>query len=469
MKKITQFIIMAGLVTGLSSCEKYLDVNTNPNAATKPPIKGLLSRVTYDAAQNVFRVSNITSYYVQYLSSPNAASPADTYEPIDASGTWTELYDNMSDAYDLHQLGVENGSTQYQGVAKVLQAMDLIHVHDLWGAAPFSNAFTGASVAPTYDNAETIYASILKLLDDGIALLGQTPAGTTLPTDNSDLIHNGNVASWVRTAHALKARMLNRVSKTTNYNASAVLAEVEAAYTAPGQDAAIRTFDVRNPWCQVAVNNQALLLDGWLSEQLIDAMNGKSFGIFDKRLEKMTDPTKFGDYRGTPNGRGRSGSGINNEECYINTTGYYSSTGSPLYIASLEEVRFIEAEAALRAGNRERAYAAYLKGIRESFDKMGVAAADRDAYLNDASVAVGSDALTLELIFKEKYKALFLSPETWSDARRADYQYKDFGLPLNASTSAFVRRLVYPTVETSRNGANAPDITDVTSRLWWDR
>ena len=73
----------------------------------------------------------------------------------------------------------------------------------------------------------------------------------------------------------------------------------------------------------------------------------------------------------------------------------------------------------------------------------------RDAYINDTSVSVGEANLTLALIFKEKYKALFLMPVTWDDARRFDYAYKGFQLPLNVVTSTFIRRLVYPTVETA--------------------
>ena len=49
----------------LGSCEKYLDVNTNPNAATRPPLDGLLLSTTQNTGMNVYRVSDITSYYVQ--------------------------------------------------------------------------------------------------------------------------------------------------------------------------------------------------------------------------------------------------------------------------------------------------------------------------------------------------------------------------------------------------------------------
>ena len=463
--KIIFFVFILG---SLASCKKFLDVNENPNSATKAPINGLLARTTQGVALNVFRVSNITSYYVQYLASPNAASAADVFEPIDASNTWTNLYDNMTDAYDLQNMAAEAGATQYQGVAKVLMAMDLQQVHDLWGSGPYSAAFTGSNLTPAYDDAQTIYNTILQLLDDGIGLI-QQPGSKLKLSANSDFIHKADTAAWIRTTHALKARMLNRVSGTQQYDAAAVLSEVEKAYTQPGQDASISAFDVRNPWNGVAVNNNALILDGWLSNTVIDAFNGNTYGLFDPRIRQLTDTTKFGDYRGTRNGQGRgSGSGITREQTYINLTGFYSSPNSPLYIITYEEVKFIEAEAAFRLGNTARAYAAYMEGIAANMNKLGISDTEKNAYINDASVAVGESNLTLSHIFKEKYKALFLSPETWSDARRFNYDYKNFTLPVNAATSEFVRRLVYPTVELSRNAANVPSVNSVTQRLWWN-
>lgn len=472
MKLITRYIIIL-LVTGFAvSCKKFLDVNNNPNSPTIPPINGLLTRVTQNAALNVFRAANITSYYTQYLASPNPASPTDVYEPIDASGTWTSLYDNMTDIYDLDKMAEERGATQYQGVAKILMAMDLHLVHNLWGAAPYSDAFAGINLTPVYDDAQTIFQTVLNLLDEGIALLGQGGSTSTIPTgatNNPDLIHKGSTAAWIRTAHALKARLLNQLSETGQYNPANIFTELAAAYTSNAQDAFITTFSVRNPWNQVALNNQNLLLDGWLSEQYVDAMDGTTYGIADPRLPRTASLTRFSDYRGTPNGRGRIGSGTTQDESYVSLTGYYSSTGSPLFIITYDELKFIEAEAAFRSNDLPRAYNAYLAGITANMNKMGVPAAERDAYINDPSVSVGAGNITLALIFKEKYKAMFLMPVTWDDARRFNYQYDDFDLPMNAVISSFVRRLVYPSVETSRNGGNVPTVGGVDQRLWWDQ
>ncbi len=472
MKILTRYIVAFVLLGCISSCKKFLDVNTNPNAPTTPPINGLLARVTQNAALNVYRVSNVTSYYVQYLASPNPASPTDVYEPIDASGTWTSLYDNMTDAYDLEKLAADQGATQYQGVAKILQAMDLSLVHTLWGAAPYTTAFSSETLTPSYDDAETIFQRTLTLLDEGLALLAQGNSTRTIPTaaaGNPDMIHKGVTAAWVRTAHALKARLLNQLSDTPGYSAANIFTELAAAYTSNAHDAFITTFSVRNPWNQVALNNQNLLLDGWLSEYYVDLMDGTSLTVVDPRLPLTASLTQFNDYRGTRNGKGRTGSGTTKDESYVSLTGYYSSPNSPLFIITYDELKFIEAEAALRSNDRPRAYDAYEDAITANMTKMGVAGSDITDYLAEPSVGVGQANLTLEDIFREKYKAMFLMPVTWDDARRSEYDYPGFQLPLNVVTNSFVRRLVYPSIELSRNNANVPNVTGNTQNLWWDQ
>ncbi|MEJ7588353.1 MAG: SusD/RagB family nutrient-binding outer membrane lipoprotein [Ferruginibacter sp.] len=466
--KLLRYLFIFTLLIFVSSCKKYLDVNQNPNAATKPPINGLLIGTTQNTALNVFQVADITSYYVQYLANTSLAGATDTYEPIDASTTWTLLYSNMTDIYDLQKIAAEQGALKYQGVAKIMMAMNLQLVHNLWGDAPYSNAFEGETLTPTYDNAEAIFDTCLSLLDEGIALLSSTQ--TTIDLNSSaDLIHHGDAAAWIKTAHALKARLLNQLSETPAYDPAAITAELAAAYTSSADDAFITTFDVRNPWNQEAVDNAALNLNGWLSSNYVNAMNGTTYGIFDPRLPFTASLTKFGDYRGTRNGGDRVGTGTNMEESYISLTGYYSGTSSPLYITRYEEMKFIEAEVAFRANDLPKAYASYLAGITANMNNIGVMADARDTYINHPSVSIGAANLSLALIMKEKYKALFLSPVTWDDARRFDYQYQGFQLPLNASTTTFIRRLVYPTVETGRNSENTPSVTDVTQRLWWDQ
>jgi hypothetical protein len=103
-------------------------------------------------------------------------------------------------------------------------------------------------------------------------------------------------------------------------------------------------------------------------------------------------------------------------------------------------------------------------------EKLGVDPADIDAYWNEPSVSVGEGNLTIDEIMKEKYIATLLNPETWNDARRFDYGYVGFELPVNHSSDAegdFLRTVRPPDSERDRNEANIPSIS-LQQRVFWD-
>lgn len=456
------------LLLTLTGCDKYLDVNTDPNRPTAPPINGLLATVTQQSALNVFRTGNTASYYVQYLASPNGASPTDVYDRLDFSGSWRSLYDNMADISDLEMLANTAGSSEHLGVAKILKALNMSMVYPMFGSAPYTQAFTGENYTPTYDSEESIHNVCITLLDEGIAELRKTNSALRLGT-TQDFIHGGNRTAWIRTAFALKARLLNRVSKKSSYSAAAVLSAVDSAYTSNEKDAALRTFAVRNPWASVARNNAALVLDGWISDNLVKAMDGSRKGVMDPRLTLYTDTTRFGDFRGTPNGRGRIGTGTTRDESYLTTNDYYSSDNAPLFVITYEEIKMIEAEAALRANNRTRAYNAYNMAIMAHMTKVGVSDANRTTYMSNAAIAVGEAGLTLPIIFREKYLLMFLHPESWVDARRFDFAYPGFTLPIGALLTEPIRRVDWPDSERQRNTNNVPAVPVLSEKLWFDR
>ncbi len=463
-----QIIFSACIILMLGSCKKYLDINENPNAALQPPINGLLANVTNSSAVNVWRIADWTSYYTQYLASPSASSTIDTYDDVNASGAWNGCYNVMTDLYDMRTFAAEKGLNAYIGVADILMALQINMLTNVWGDVPYSDAFLGVdNINPKFEDQKALYDTCLKLLDLGIAAFQQPDADGELDA-SSDFIHAGDAGAWIKTAHALKARMLNQVSKTADYNADAVLSELAQAYSGNEDDAQITAFDGANPWEVEAYNNSVLLLDGWLSAYFVNATNGVIYGVFDPRLPLVTNVTKFGDYRGTVNGQGGMGDPSDPSQCYLTVGKWYSSESSPLQIITNAECKFMEAEAEFRKGNDADAYDAYMAGITAHMQKLGVADTAIQRYTSDPRVDVGAENLTLALIMKEKYVACFLSPVTWDDMRRTDYNYKDFSLPKNAVLSTFIRRLNYPADEISTNGSNIPTV-QLTDPLWWDQ
>ena len=468
LKKIS--IFMLSLVF-LASCEDYLDINDDPNNPTNAPMSGLLTQTSFETGDNVQNVGSVTSFYVQYLASPNPASSTDVMEPVPYDQTWFELYDVMTDLSDLEVLAEENNATHYLGIARILKAINLGLTVDMWGSIPYSDAFFAQDIRPVYDSDSELYGEIISLLDNGISLLSQPNGNESFEPENDDFIYGGDVDLWVKAAHALKARYLLHQSETSGYNPSSVLSEVSSGFTSADDNATVEYFDVQiNPWAQVAINNSNLLLGGWISEQLVEAMDGTTFGVVDPRMPYMFGTTDEGEFVGTENGAGRGDAPEQGARSTLVEGTYYSSRLSPVEIITYYEQKFIEAEAALGT-NAARAYDAYLEGIRSHMETIGVESDEIDAYLAAPEVAVGAGNLTRDLILKEKYIALFLNPETWNDARRYNYQYEDMTVPANLNPDLngnYARRVVYPESETQRNGANVPDVT-MLDRIWWDQ
>ncbi|HEX6983234.1 MAG TPA: SusD/RagB family nutrient-binding outer membrane lipoprotein [Balneolaceae bacterium] len=457
------FVLAAG-------CSDYLNINTDPNNPTEAPLSGLMTNVTFETSQGVYSLGSITSYYVQYLASPNPASPTDIQDAVSYGDTWFTFYDVLTDLAVLRQKAKEEGATEYLGVAKILTALNLATVVDVWGDVPYSEAFFVETLTPAYDDDQQLYNTIFELLDGGIADL--QAGNSTVDLGEDDFIYQGDTDKWLRLGYMLKARYLNHLSKTANYDAVAVLAAVDNGFLNNDDDAQVNYFEAyRNPWANVAIDNAGLVLGGWLSEQVVNHMNGTTYGVFDPRIEAFTDTTDSGTYVGTRNGDGRGDAPPAGARSVLTVNTFYAAETAPILIATYAEQKFIEAEAAFRANQQTRAYNAYLAGIEAHMDKMGVDEAAKDAYLTDPAVAVGAANLTLDHIFKEKYTAMFLHPEAWVDARRYDYQYQGMEVPENLNPQLdgqFIRRLRYPDSETQRNSENVPDVT-LLDRIWWDQ
>ncbi len=466
-KLIILILLLAGI--WMVGCEKYLDINEDPNGVADPSEPPLLASVTNSTGLNVFRVMNMTGNYVQYLASSSKGSDYDIYRDINGSSTWNNLYATMNNLWVIRQKAEAKNMPGYAGVADILTAFNLSMLINTWGDAPYSESFSGEFLNPKYDDQKALYDTCLHLLDAGIATLN-TVAGKDVLDASSDFIYGGNIDKWIKTGYALKARLLNLVSKTDQYEPQKVLDALSHAYTGNEDDAQVTQFDGGNPWYNVGLSNAALVLGGWLSSYVIDAMNGKIYGVFDPRLPLVTDTTEDGNYRGTPNGKGFQGpTNTEHYECYLDPGKWYSSPASPLELITYSECEFTRAEANFRLGNKKEAYSAYLSGIKANMKKLDVMQDSIDYYLNNPKVGVGENNITLQLIMKEKYVACFLMTVTWDDMRRTDYNYKDFKLPFQAALPDFIRRVNYPDDEKSRNGKNVPSGIKLDDHLWWDK
>lgn len=474
MKRALLFLAVFGFA--LVGCDGDLLVdNTNPNATTEPSMSGLLSNTILSTSNTTQGAASVTSYYVQHLASPSGSS-VDRHFESRFGGTWSGIYGLLSDTEALIEKAEAEDSPHYAGVAQIIQAYNLGLATDLWGDIPYQEALQAdeGETTPAYDSQEQVYEEIQTLLSDARDNLD---AESRSSPGSDDFVYGGDLEKWRKASWALEARYLNHLTKKSDYDPQAVLSAVGNAFERNADDAQMNYENdpSNNPWHNVYLNQEGGILGGHLSEQLVKEMDGSFYGVFDPRLQvAITDSTETeGDdpplYAGNRNGAG-SGDFYNHLE-----PKYYASENAPILWITYAEMKFIEAEAALRDGNSGRAYTAYMEGIRAHMDKVGVSESERDAYMNDPAVDVGEDNLTLDEVFKEKNVALFLSPEAWVDHRRHDYDYPDFEPPIdqnplfqNSQDTDHIRRVLYPLSEIERNRSNVPEV-ELDQFLWWDQ
>lgn len=488
-------IAIIAMIFLFSGCDDFLGDNVDPNKVALEDLapSDLLPTSIYSTSQAHYSIAFGICQYSQQIAS--YFSPGiDTQEETQLAGGWSTIYlGSLSDIKALTTLADRDNSTYYNGIAKILKATNLGLATDQWGAIPSSGATMGEEdFTPSYDSQEEVYDQINTLLDDAITILSGTDAsGLTVGED--DLIYNGNIDQWIRAAHALKVRYAMHLTEIDQSQAVATaLQHIPDAFQGNADDYQLM-YNTRifNPWHSgVALANNTGNLSVLLSDQLVSLMDGTEFPFsaitVDPRLELISSINELTetDYVGAVNGTGGAAADGTSATADFGVNDFYSSQTAPLIMMSYSELKFLEAEAlflqnggtSTSAGAPAAAYDAYLEGISSNMDKVGVAPADRDAYLADASVAVGANNLTLAHIMREKFIATFLNPESFVDLRRYDFDpdvFTGLALPENHNedlNGEWVRRAQYPSSEQTRNGAEVEKVMQsISTGVWWDQ
>ncbi|RTQ46563.1 SusD/RagB family nutrient-binding outer membrane lipoprotein [Hymenobacter gummosus] len=515
MKK---YLLLLGLLLGggaLTSCEDFLNVNTDPNNPVSSTPNFLLPGGISQAFQQQMFTSLTTAYITQYVVRRTPAASTDQYYFTTGNSTNTFNYLYFYAAGNLNATiaaAQQEGSPYYVGAAKITLAMSLAHATDMLGDVPYSEAFQGAAnYTPKYDPQEQVYQTIFRLLDEGIAEMQKPssanlrPLYLTTPSISGDILYRGDTQKWIRLANSLKARQLNHLTKKSSYNPTAVLAAVDAGFQGTADDAQLQ-FETPVPPVTGSTNifgtTRANFATGTYSLNLLRYLNGNIAnatypGVVDPRLPVMANTASQGANPGTAGGTTIGGVADFYYSWYARDLGYFETV-------TYHELKFIEAEAALKAGNRSRAFTAYRQGIEAhirkisgggTFSSQGISVTfplitqgQIDAYLASPAVAQTAADLTEKRIMEQKYIAMFLNPESWSDMRRYDFRsdiYVNYAYPAGANPilnpvptdptqRKFPRRLAPPQTETLYNpravdaaGGNRPDY--VTIPVWWDQ
>lgn len=459
---MSAFLGVAVLAMSTTGCKKYFEdyVASPNNPSTVTPALLLASVEVSTFATFGGQLARQGAVMIQHMAGTEVGSQSieiANYNITELTNTneWDAIYTGaiMNANIILREHGA--GNPYYRGIAKVLIAMNAGLATDLWGDIPFSEAALGQSgnLNPKYDSQEAVIQQIQDMLDDAISDLSADLADNKLVPTTDDFIYGGDVEAWKKAAYALKARYANRLSqRNAAGSATAALAAVANGFTGSGDDCNMIFGDGNslNQWYAYEQSRGGYLK---VSKTFVDALDAKS----DPRLPVFVAADVNGNITGTPP-----------DDVTVTTSSYvgayYATASASIPLLSYVEQKFIEAEAQLRAGNAAGAATAHNDAVKASILQVTGAA---DATYEAANASETAASITLEKIMYEKWVALFIQCEAYTDWRRT-------GVPsltpnANGNTPTIPVRFIYPQGERIYNAANFPTgAIGLTDPVWWD-
>lgn len=500
MKKILIAILSVVLI-GLTSCQKYLDINKDSDriVETAAPIDLLFTNVTvntgFAGGSDLYRWSNLI---VQQLSGQTTGGESQTqqYEKYllqsaDVNNFWLSTYaTTLNDIEVIIRTATASNAPYYRGVAKLLKAYTYHHLVDAFGDVPFSETQqTSLNTSPKYDQAATIYTSLFTLIDEGIADLNSTSTGLAPGTNST--IYSGSFSTkkinWIRFGNTLKLRLLlhySKLNKTDMVSKMTALINQSGVsfFTSNADNFEMPFFNVTNRQNSIHQFELQRTNNLFPNKFLVDMMN---VNADPRRPFYFTQfPFGSGNYKGGLAGDPQSQqySRIHTFLRGVATGGTPKADGSidplpasggiaydgtaPIRMLTFAEYNFIRAEAALY-GAPGVAQTFFQAGITASMQAAGVAQPAIDAYIAANGTLSGTTTQQLQKIINEKFVANYgVMQESWSDWRRTGFP--DITKVANAVTTDIPRSLPIPQSEIDANKNAPPQKPNLLVRVFWD-
>ncbi len=455
------YLIALFAVLGMTSCDSFLDVNTDPTRVSESDVTmEVLLPTIIEATSSAQQSAGLSAMLVTHqLDNVQAGY----YQEFTATGAWNEIYLKvLNNEKILDKLAQDQNAPHYRGVGRILRAVNLGLATDCWENIPVEEASLGAeNTIPAYNTQQEVYSIILQDLDDALGYLAIDESDKA--PGNDDILYGGDLSKWIKLAHALKARYMLH----TNAAASEILAEVDAGFDSNDDNFTLNyvgsTF--ASPW----FNSIAKLYEQTISTQtygkdFINAMNGTQYGYMDPRLPLIAEVVEgTGVYEGIASYIDETAYTV-----YPTVNTYYMTAEAPNHMMTYAELRFIEAEAAL-SSDAARAKVAYESGINAHMSLLGA----HDSTITNYIAMPEVQNVTLETIMKEKLIATVFNFEAWNDMRRHKFSsdvYPYFSEPDFQGRSVPAQRALYPTSEQTRNAENyEKNLKAFTEPMWKDQ
>lgn len=502
----------------LSACtEDIMDkINKNPNNPKDAPAKFLVTDLGVSTAFSTVGgdFSLYSSVYVEHeVGIGNQLFRAETRsgEPSTATtynNAWINVYSNIKNAkiaiLKCEEDPVDKGNVVTEAIAKILLAYNAAVATDVFGDTPFSETgILNPDGTPTYmqpkiDSQQSIYAQVMKNLDEAIVLLDDGKAkdhGLSGAIGAKDLIYGKQANQselWLKAAYGLKARYTMRLlNKSTDKTADLqnILTYVSQSFESPAEELKLAIYDGDsqvNPLYAFSVSRNSLAASQSLIDKFVERNDPRSFQSFNNPGQDL-QATTVEEINPAPNG-----TPLEAQNRYGTSVAIWSAT-TPTQLLSYHELKFIEAEALCRLGGRtneaslalEEAIVAAFATLNSTIDDglaswgiEGSASLSEEAarqYFED-NVKPLFTANSLKETMIQKYLAFFgasgESVEAYSDYRRlksANENFIELKNPLNSNE--FPQRFGYGADDVLANPPIKAAFGDgqyvYTEPVWW--
>lgn len=383
MNQMKKYILPSMIIAAVSftSCNDYLDINSNPNS---PDESSLNNDLIYPGVEMAYAANtgdylrSCAGYLSQYYAQNFGTSNYIVFSQFEPTQARTSTFYTQYNLRVLSNANIVKGKAEAEGdwatylAATVMSAASYQDLIDMYGETPYTEALDSENAMPMYDSGEVVYAGILADLDDAISKASANPNQSTA---TSFLVPNGTAADWIKVANALKLKIMMREHNVVNV--SSELSSLINQNNFP-------TADVMWAGCW---SNAAEKANPFYSEEFADwgaqknaianvAIISTMSAYNDGRLSSYWTRGDNGGFNGSV-----SGTNMSPAPTPYGTMSYWSrpnmSYDTPVYFISLAEIEFFLAEYYAEngdvTGNGASHYAA---AINASFESAGVSGAD---------------------------------------------------------------------------------------------
>lgn len=240
MKKIIYYLLTGLIFIGtMSSCNDYLDVNSDPdnptaiNASSDVRLPWIQYYYGYAYGTASMRTNTALGLLTQ-TSTTSSNGLLAAWNP--SQGSCTTVYQNfyIGAAVNIDPM-IENalgkGEYYYAAAGYAIKAMGFMLMLDMHGELPVQEMGI-LKTNPTYDDGKKMYELVMGYLDQAIQYFGMTQEAGAIAFSEGDLWNGGSVDKWLKLCHGLKARYMLRLSKKAegtdlySFNMDGILNEI---------------------------------------------------------------------------------------------------------------------------------------------------------------------------------------------------------------------------------------------------